>query len=146
MQPVERRILVKVANMYYVENLKQSEIAQRMGIDRTTVSKYLKKALKDKIVKITVESDSFDELEAALEHRFGLKEACVVPKSYDMQVIKQNMANGRIMSADEENYMHFLVLQHLNMLMESLGAEQYEKSTDELIELMSSYRNKGGNL
>ena len=45
MQPVERRILVKVANMYYVENLKQSEIAQRMGIDRTTVSKYLKKAL-----------------------------------------------------------------------------------------------------
>jgi len=94
MQPVERRILVKVANMYYVENLKQSEIAQRMGIDRTTVSKYLKKALKDKIVKITVESDSFDELEAALEHRFGLKEACVVPKSYDMQVIKQNMARA----------------------------------------------------
>ena len=94
MQPVERRILVKVANMYYVENLKQSDIAQRMGIDRTTVSKYLKKALKDKIVKITVERDSFDELEAALEHRFGLKEACVVPKSYDMQVIKQNMARA----------------------------------------------------
>ena len=50
--------------------------------------------MKDKIVKITVESDSFDELEAALEHRFGLKEACVVPKSYDMQVIKQNMARA----------------------------------------------------
>ena len=94
MQPVERRILVKVANMYYVENLKQSEIAQRMGIDRTTVSKYLKKALKDKIVKITVESDSFDELEAALERRFGLKEACVVPKSYDMQFIKEQMARA----------------------------------------------------
>ncbi len=94
MQPVERRILVKVANMYYVENLKQSEIAQRMGIDRTTVSKYLKKALKDKIVKITVESDSFDELEADLERRFCLKEACVVPKSYDMQFIKEQMARA----------------------------------------------------
>ena len=94
MQPVERRILVKVANMYYVENLKQSEIAQRMGIDRTTVSKYLKKALRDKIVKITVESDSFDELEADLERRFGLKEACVVPKSYDMQFIKEQMARA----------------------------------------------------
>ena len=94
MQPVERRILVKVANMYYVENLKQSEIAERMGIDRTTVSKYLKKALRDKIVKITVESDSFDELEAALERRFGLKEACVVPKSYDMQFIKEQMARA----------------------------------------------------
>jgi len=80
--------------MYYVENLKQSEIAERMGIDRTTVSKYLKKALRDKIVKITVESDSFDELEAALERRFGLKEACVVPKSYDMQFIKEQMARA----------------------------------------------------
>ena len=65
---------------------------------------------------------------------------------HSVGVIKQNMASGRIMSADEENYMHFLVLQHLNILMESLATEQYENSTDELIELMTSYRDKGGNL
>ncbi len=94
MIPVERRILVKVANMYYTENLKQSDIAQRIGIDRTTVSKYLKKALREGIVKITVERDSFDELESAMEKRFGLKESYIVSKSYDLQLVKQNMAHA----------------------------------------------------
>ena len=39
MVPVEKRILVKVANMYYIDNMKQSEIAKKMGVDRTTISK-----------------------------------------------------------------------------------------------------------
>ena len=94
MAPVERRILVKVANMYYMEGLKQSDIATRIGIDRTTVSKYLKKARKEVLVKITVEHDSYDELEAAMEARFGLKESYIVPKGYDLQVIKKNMAGA----------------------------------------------------
>ena len=94
MMPVERRILIKAASMYYLDHLKQSEIAARMGVDRTTVSKYLKKAMKSGIVKIEVESDSYEELEAALERRFGLREAYVVPKSYDMLAIKQSMAQA----------------------------------------------------
>lgn len=94
MMPVERRILIKAASMYYLDHLKQSEIAARMGVDRTTISKYLKKAMKSGIVKIEVESDSYEELEAALERRFGLREAYVVPKSYDMLAIKQSMAQA----------------------------------------------------
>lgn len=94
MLPIERRILIKVANMYYTEHMKQSDIALRMGIDRTTVSKYLTKARQTGIVKISVVQDSFDEFEAALEKRFKLKEAYVVPKSYDMQVVKKNMAKA----------------------------------------------------
>ena len=94
MLPVERRILTKVSNMYYVEGMKQSDIAKRMGVDRTTISKYLKKSRDEGIVKIFVEQDSFDELEAALEKRYGLKEAYVVPKSYDLLVIKRSMARA----------------------------------------------------
>lgn len=94
MVPVEKRILIKAANMYYMDHMKQSEIAKRMGVDRTTVSKYLKKALEYGIVTINVESDSYEELEAALERRFGLREAYIVSKSYDMQVIKRNMAHA----------------------------------------------------
>ncbi len=94
MLPVERRILIKVANMYYMDHLKQSDIAKRMGVDRTTVSKYLKKAVENGIVRITVEHNSYDELEAALEKRFGLKEAYVVTKSYDLQTVKRNMAHA----------------------------------------------------
>ena len=39
MMPVERRILIKAASMYYLDHLKQSEIAARMGVDRTTISR-----------------------------------------------------------------------------------------------------------
>ena len=94
MLPVERRILIKVANMYYMDHMKQSDIAERMGVDRTTIGKYLKKALGNGIVKITVEHDSFDELESALEKRFGLKEAYVVTRSYDLLTVKRNMARA----------------------------------------------------
>lgn len=51
MQPVSRRILVKVAHMYYGADMKQSDIAKKLGIDRSTVSKYLKRAKETGIVK-----------------------------------------------------------------------------------------------
>ena len=92
MLPVEKRILIKVAHMYYIDNLKQSDIGKKLGVDRTTVSKYLKKALENGIVKITVEQDTYEDLENALENRFGLKEAFVVGKSYDTKVVKRSMA------------------------------------------------------
>ncbi len=96
MVPVEKRILIKAARMYYLEHMKQVEIAQRMGVDRTTISKYLKKALTNGIVKIEVENNSYEELETALERRFGLRESYVVPKSYDMLAVKQSMAQAGI--------------------------------------------------
>ena len=40
MTPVERRILIKVSTMYYLEHMKQTEIAKRLGVERTTVSKF----------------------------------------------------------------------------------------------------------
>ena len=96
MTPTEKRILIKVANMYYIENMKQSEIAARLDVKRTTVSKYLKRAVDRGIVKITIEKEHYEDLEAALEKRFGLKEAFVVSKSYDMQAVKQYMARAGI--------------------------------------------------
>lgn len=96
MAPVERRILIKVASMYYIDHMRQADIARRVGVDRTTVSKYLKKALDSGIVRISVEADSFEILEGDLEKRFGLKEAFVVPTSYDLQVVKRNMAQAGV--------------------------------------------------
>lgn len=91
---VEKRILIKVSNMYYVDHLKQSEIAKRMGVDRTTISKYLKRAQENGIVRIIVESNSYEDVEAALEKRFFLREAYVVPSNYDLQAVKTNMARA----------------------------------------------------
>lgn len=80
MTPVERRILIKVATMYYLEHMKQTEIAKRLGVERTTVSKHLKRALEQGIVTITVANENFEDIESAPEKRFGLKECFIVPR------------------------------------------------------------------
>ena len=94
MTPVERRILIKVAGMYYLEHMKQNDIAKKLGVERTTISKYLKRALDKGIVTITVANEKFEDLESAMEKRFGLKECFIVPKSYDLLAVKQAMGRA----------------------------------------------------
>lgn len=91
MQPVERRLLIKVANMYYIENMKQNDIADKLGVNRTTISKYLKKAMQAGIVKISIVNDSYESLENELERRFGLKEAYVVDSSDDAEEVRNKL-------------------------------------------------------
>lgn len=76
------RDIVKVATMYYKKSLKQSEIAKRLGISRSLVSKYLNDAKNEGIVDIFIKSESAYsiELELALEETFGLKKPqCWIP-------------------------------------------------------------------
>jgi len=94
MIPVERRLLIKVANMYYIENMKQSDIAAKLGMNRTTVSKYLKRAMDAGIVKISIVDDSYAYLEAALERKFNLKEVYIVSSSPDSDDVKNNMGKA----------------------------------------------------
>lgn len=77
----DKRILYKVAQMYYIDNMTQSEIAKKLGQYRTTISRMLKKAREEEIVTISIKnsSDGCFELENALEKTFKLKEAIVVP-------------------------------------------------------------------
>lgn len=77
----ETRMLVKIAQLYYIDNMTQSEISKKLGIYRTTISRLLKKAKDDGIVSITIKSDYNQcfELEKQIEKIFGLKEACIIP-------------------------------------------------------------------
>ncbi|GMG95430.1 sugar-binding transcriptional regulator [Tepidimicrobium xylanilyticum] len=79
----DERLLVKVAQMYYYNNMSQSEISKRLGIYRTTISRMLKKARESGIVTIHINS-KFNycyELEDKLESEFNLKECIVVPEN-----------------------------------------------------------------
>ncbi|CAM3060011.1 sugar-binding transcriptional regulator [Sporolactobacillus spathodeae] len=75
-----RELLVKIAQMYYLENMTQSQIANALGIYRTTISRLLKRVRDEGIVTITINygSNRETELEKSLCERFGLKEAIVV--------------------------------------------------------------------
>ena len=49
--------LAAVARKYYLEDLKQSEIAQQMGVSRPMISKMLREARELGIVKISILDD-----------------------------------------------------------------------------------------
>jgi DNA-binding transcriptional regulator LsrR (DeoR family) len=76
----ELRLMAKVARMYYTDGLRQTEICERLNIHQSTVSRVLKRAEREGIVRITVSlpSGTHTDLEDAVQARFGLDEAVVV--------------------------------------------------------------------
>ena len=80
-----RRLLYRIAQAYYEEDLTQAEIAERFGISRIKVSRMLTRAREDGIVRITVvpPPDDNTELERELEQVFGVEEAIVATPDGD---------------------------------------------------------------
>ena len=81
----ELRLMTRVARLYYDVGLKQPEIAARLRLSQPKVSRLLKGAQDEGIVRISVRAPSGTnpELEEALEARFGLTEAEIVDISRD---------------------------------------------------------------
>lgn len=98
----ELRLIARVAQMYHVEKQRQADIANHLRISQATVSRMLKKAQEEEIVRTTVISPSgtYAELEAGLRSRFGLSEAIVVECSEDR--------DGAIMARIGEAAAHFI--------------------------------------
>ena len=76
----ELRLMAKVARMYYRDGLRQVQITERLNIHQSTVSRLLKRAEREGIVRMTLTMPSglHPELEDALQSTFGLREAIVV--------------------------------------------------------------------
>lgn len=76
----ELRLLAKVAHLYYVAGLNQSQIARQLELSQATISRLLKRSLEEGIVRISVSTPSgiYAELEEQLRKRFALKDAIVV--------------------------------------------------------------------
>lgn len=73
-----RRLYIQIAEMYYNQDLTQSQIAQKTGINRSTISRLLKKIREEGIVKIIINYDLDDlTMERQLQEKFGLKKAIV---------------------------------------------------------------------
>lgn len=76
----ELRQIAKVAGLYYQRGVRQADIAAQMSLSQSTVSRLLKRAEQERIVRITVSvpPGAHTELESELEATYGLKEAVVV--------------------------------------------------------------------
>lgn len=76
----ELRLIAKVARLYYEHHVRQADIATQLDLSQTTVSRLLKRALDEQIVRITVSVPlgAYTALEEQLQARYGLKEAIIV--------------------------------------------------------------------
>jgi len=79
-QPVDYRLLNKVSRYYYESDLSEEQIASRLHISRSKVSRILKQAREVGVIQISIVSPSgiYPELEQQLEEKFNLREAYVV--------------------------------------------------------------------
>jgi DNA-binding transcriptional regulator LsrR (DeoR family) len=98
----ELRLIARIAQMYHIEGKRQAEIAEIMHMSQATVSRMLKRAEQEDIVRTTVipPAGTFADLENALRERYSLTEAIVIDCSEDR--------DGAIMARIGEAAAHFL--------------------------------------
>src|ERR1035441_8180075 len=89
----ETRLMAKVARMYYDQGIRQHEITERLNIHQSKVSRMLKRAREENIVRISIATPAgfFPDLEDALESRFQLKEAVVVDSDGDEERVVRDL-------------------------------------------------------
>jgi DNA-binding transcriptional regulator LsrR (DeoR family) len=89
----ELRLMAKIARMYHTQHLRQTEICERLSIHQSTVSRVLKRAEHEGIVRTTVSlpPGTHTEIEGALQERFHLDDAVVVDCLADEQQIAHDL-------------------------------------------------------
>jgi DNA-binding transcriptional regulator LsrR (DeoR family) len=78
-QPDEVRQMVRCVQLYYRAQRHQNEIARELGLSSSKVSRLLKRAFAEGLVRVEVELPKRPRLEAALVERFRLRDAVVIP-------------------------------------------------------------------
>lgn len=92
----DREMLVRVAWMYYRDELTQAQIAERLNVSRATVARMLDRAKKVGVVTIDIDTTGVGGLELVdeLRTRYGLADVVVVPQLG--RVISGAATNSRI--------------------------------------------------
>ncbi len=90
----DRRLMVKVAKLYYFEGWTQAQIAKKQNVSRPVISKLLSNAKKEGIVEIYIKDETSHsvELENKILKKFGLKEVIVISTAgFAPEVTKRQM-------------------------------------------------------
>jgi deoxyribonucleoside regulator len=146
MRDTDSSLLVRIAHLYYNEDLKQSDIAGRLKISRQSVGRALQLAKARKIVQIKISSPlpTATDLEDALVARFGLKEAVVCkPVSNSMDSLREavgtvaaeylirNVRDGQILGVSWGHTMSRCVSEMPRLDLKRVAVVQLDGSSDE---------------
>lgn len=87
-------LIVEVSRLYYEHNFSQNRIAEKIGISRPGVSRLLRQAHEQGIVRIEINDPAKrgTKLETMVQKKFGLKKVIIVPDDrMEAQSIKQRL-------------------------------------------------------
>ena len=95
-------MLADLAEMYYIQGLTQHQIAEKIGVDRSMISRLLAEARREGIVEIRITRPfSFqNQLGAQLTKQFGLQQACVLisrNEEYNLLLQRLGMAGAGLL-------------------------------------------------
>lgn len=90
--------LVQIAKLYYLEQRSQQEIADELGVSRSLVALYLKRAKEQGIVRFTIvdPQDSCEDISANLREVTGLQHVTVVPSAHNSSVLTRRSLAGAV--------------------------------------------------
>jgi DNA-binding transcriptional regulator LsrR (DeoR family) len=74
----ELRQMVQCLELYYRQGQSQKDIATAVGLSAATVSRLLKRAFDEGLVRVELDLPRTEQIESELVRRFGLREAVVV--------------------------------------------------------------------
>lgn len=97
----ELRLMAKIARLYYEHGLRQAEIATQLDLSQASVSRLLKRAHSEQIVRISISvpPGAYTAEEEALQAAYGLKEAIVV------ELVDDDEAMQRVLGAAAAYYL-----------------------------------------
>src|SRR5256712_7420805 len=73
----ELRLMVQCLELYYRQGRSQKDIAVALGVSAATVSRLLKRAMDEGLVRVELDLPRTEDLETALVQTYGLREAGV---------------------------------------------------------------------
>lgn len=95
----EDTLIVKTAWYYYVENMTQQRISEKLGISRIRVIKLLERARQDGVIQFKINQDNAQrmEIEQKLAETWGLKDTFVVPTPPAIEDVNETVAQAAAM-------------------------------------------------
>lgn len=93
---VSSDLMVKAAWLYYVEGLTQEQIAERFAVNRMKVARMLAACTEQGVIVTTITGMTAEqaELERALEQKWGLSAAMVVPSPTAADHLERSIGHG----------------------------------------------------
>jgi len=135
----DNHLLIKVAELYYKQGYKQQEIANKLKISRSKVSRIISEAKKRNLIEIKINYSQADNitLEKKFEQEFSLKEAVIISANDSENItfnqVAKNAANFLIQKLNKSDILGISWGKTLNSVTESVQA--YNKDV-EIIQIL----------